>query len=1703
MEALDSPDPSRPGDGPEANVKSALGASSSGQDGEVIDSSSNTSSLPVPDLASQPDNRPEFGLREDSTDDATNFDVVLIHGIRDSCKTVWVHENESNWVKSDLLGELDVNILEFRYDISDTAPIYSEGMDIEAVRLLEDLVKIHESRPLRPLIFVTRDLGGIIAQMSWLIASSKPFRYGIVVQLTNLMVFYNCPHRNRNMLDAHDTMIQLLNLSSFPEAPDLTAVSTKARRLAEQVDMANYGAVDAKLWQYIPTISIVSLPLRKKSEDSTSTQDSDGSPGSQTYDLGGDSRILQQPLEHAIGISKTHIELAQYTNDTTEMRLRGIKDYFLKNAEQDSTGNHNTGTFTWRCLVSECPPVRLPLAQNIHAGPSDDQFWTWFRDQEEYQFWYDRADLGTHILHVHGSSMVDVWSDKIYHGVNQSGHGTTVHFKFDRNDARFDNVHGMMSYLVTRLLRWHCFQGELSIVNDFMPFLSNSRACSTADLFQWLLILRQYEVFNKVRYIISCIDQCRDDILGYLHQILEIGKHTELRFKILVTSNANSECMKQLEDCSSIDLDRFVAHGQYSPNGFDLQNRRLFGELSALDYETKILVNETLASSELDLQLSGMLLTWLTSVQRSHGLGPEAIEMLKNITRPASAVSISAAIRATLPGNLKALEEEVLVIVKNAFHPLSIDQIAWALASNNNGGSIRGPQQKTAGLRGQNTADSPRKSGDFDAASDMASRHAMMARICLGYLSIPEVQTDIENFHKAEFDDGVYPAYFGNNLTTYSVKFLSLHYQLAGEKRPKQEFFNFHDDKKSRMTWYNVNFRLTSHLRRPLYIDSLPVLSVIAQTGLVDLTAMFIGSERHKENFEVDANTALIEAARYGRKEVVNLLLDEIDVRVGALKDAISSAASYGDVEPLYALVSRCAIIEDFEWPEDILHRTSWLGLSAVVDKLLEAGVTPNPTKEPQNFEGDSPLTLCMPGRHHQTAELLIQKGRADVNAKTSTERFALAQAARYSNPKTVALLLQCHAGDDNKDIQIALDDACFSGAFTSVQELLKKSPPIDWESAAEQHTVSLADPATDGYLQCVEVLSNHGANANLKNGEMLPLLAAVDNELIPMVKLLVERGADLELQDARETLRTALSIASTRPNKELLDYLLSVGADVNHIAVGSHSPLLAAAWYGRADNVKTLLNHGADINAVVPTTPNWAPINAAYDNPATLKALIEGGADINHRSRDGTVLFEASSWGFEATVELLLEYRNKLDVDKELVDEDDGENNGMTPLCIACKYHRVGIMRLLLEAGANAQHKTRHGRFPLELCTEYVPNKLPDQALRLLLEYYPRIDLHQRDNKGNTALHKIKVWTPLSMVKLLVNAGADLNAVNHKGYTPLMVALQAANVEICRYLFGKTANLPGISGTGSCLLHRAAFGANLDLIKMVFEAGADVNEIDPRTGETPLYTHLTGPFTSMPVVQYLVETGKADVNLTGVGSKYPIMQAYKKSPEIIRFLVEAGANVNVNVKDHAGRSPIHALYYNTGYTDLAFLVDHGADLGARDKLGRTAVHYAAALADENDVEKLLTLSNIDVNQADDDGWTPLMWASLQRRTWNLDYVAKVLIDRGADIWVRGKVEDEEWSPLKLAKFHGGYGSWVLEQLEPVDKSKPRDLTGGIARNVLRCMLEMDILHPGHENFEGLGERFGPEDDTEPREDDGSGDDVSEDEVLSEESQVE
>ncbi|KAK5630197.1 hypothetical protein RRF57_005912 [Xylaria bambusicola] len=1548
----------------------------------------------------------------------------------------------------------------------------------------------------------------------------------------------------------------------------LTAFSIKAQRLAEQVEMVNNAAVEALLWQHMPVFNIISSSLQGKIEGSGSTlgshdshaklaQRSDAWDRNPTYALEINSATVGHPFESLWYTNTAHIELGQCTKQTSDMRNLGTSiDKFLSlSSQQYSKSNDDTGTLKWRHWLPECPPVRAPLTQNIPEDLSNDPFWCWFKTREEYRLWHTQ-EVGTRILLVHVSSLVGVWSDKIYHGV-RNDLSRTIHFKFVRNDARFNNVHGMMSYFVTQLSRQLVLEGSGYIVDEISEGFGNTRGCSTADLFQWFLIMRLPSPAERVLFIVSCIDQCQDNIFEYLHQIHDLGKHTEIRFRIIIICDANSECMSRLKGYDNIDLDLFKSSEMYSSNELHRQNQRLFEELSISDDKTRALVVQTVNYCGLDLELSGMMLAWLASVQRQHRFGLEIMETLRNFVKPLSLVSASVAIRASLTASLQVIEKRVFTIVKTAFHPLSIDQIAWVLISDDTENHSGDPDERLHDAARKIRQILPGlyelRHGEVQLCHDYwkykhdgldqdeASRHAMMAKCCLGYLWHYQVRVHIQKSLDSLGDsDNACLDCFGTSLAAYSVRFLSQHCHLAGPKRPEQELFDFFQNENTRNTWYRVHIKLTSELR-PTHNGSPRALPVVARTGLPDLTMAFLESERHKQAFQMDVGLALIEAARYGHNDVIKLLLKEVNATGTVFKSAVSAAASCGNAESLHMLVQRCVAIEDFEWPSDILHRASWLGLTDIVRELLKAGVSANPETEPRAYKGQTPLTLCMPGRHQKTAELLVREGQADVNVETSSGRGPLIQAAKYSNPDIVNFLLQCNAGNDRAVCHSALDGACWGGAFTAIQVLVGKFSIEDWQPRPEERADLLTTPVIGGYLKCAMALTTHGIDIHgtaefsplleavsgkrleiarllLNKGVspnfttekfQLPLNAAIYNEDVPMMRLLLEKGADVEMQDQGTTnWKTPLSIASTKPKKDILDLLLEMGADVNHIAAGSHSPLVAAALYGLVDNVKTLLQHGADVNAVVSTPINWAPVNAAYDEAPTLKVLIEGGADINHCSNDGTVLYQASRWGHEATVKLLLEYRHDLDIDKGFPEESNAGEDDMSPLSAACVENHWSIVRLLLEAGANTQHEARRGNFPLGLCVQHSS----EEALRVLLEYFPRIDLRQQDYAGNTALHKITTKTSLIVVKLLVNAGAALDTTNHNDCTPLMVAIDVSNVEVSKYLLNKTATL------SSGLLHRAASRGHTDLIKMIVERGADINEIDSRTGQTPLYTHLTGSNPSLPTVRYLVSTAKADVN----SSKYRPQISYHEdyNRELVHFLVEAGANLNV--KDLSGRSPVHVIYFtdHQEYDDMNFLFEHGADLRARDKLGRTALHYAAALSDEDDIANLLDLSEIDVNDRDDDGWTPLMWACQQRKPFYLDYIIQVLVSRGADIWARGSVEDEEWSPLKLARFQGGYGSWVLERLQPVDKSQPRhgdredsqeywndefhESRPGLAESkdwfcdgcfcdivgtrwvcrgehpssfdlCFRCYPHRDVLDPGHQHFEPIGERYEPE----------------------------
>jgi len=177
-----------------------------------------------------------------------------------------------------------------------------------------------------------------------------------------------------------------------------------------------------------------------------------------------------------------------------------------------------------------------------------------------------------------------------------------------------------------------------------------------------------------------------------------------------------------------------------------------------------------------------------------------------------------------------------------------------------------------------------------------------------------------------------------------------------------------------------------------------------------------------------------------------------------------------------------------------------------------------------------------------------------------------------------------------------------------------------------------------------------------------------------------------------------------------------------------------------------------------------------------------------------------------------------------------------------------------------------------------------------------------------------------LEVVKLLVEAGANMDGLNRAVSKltrdadlyrpPLVMAAQHGNVEVVRYLLARGAKVDLAAPRGSTALHMAILYGNLAAVRILIAAGADVNKVDPDTdGLTPL--------------------------LRAVSPMY----GKEHSAEVVRLLVQAGAEVDKS-KDDGDTPLMHAI--SMGSAGVAsLLVSLGADIDRRNHDGKSARELA------------------------------------------------------------------------------------------------------------------------------------------------------------------
>lgn len=326
-------------------------------------------------------------------------------------------------------------------------------------------------------------------------------------------------------------------------------------------------------------------------------------------------------------------------------------------------------------------------------------------------------------------------------------------------------------------------------------------------------------------------------------------------------------------------------------------------------------------------------------------------------------------------------------------------------------------------------------------------------------------------------------------------------------------------------------------------------------------------------------------------------------------------------------------------------------------------------------------------------------------------------------------------------------------------------------------------------------------------------------------------------------------------------------------------------------------------------------------------------------------------------------------------------EDLARTPLMDAAsnvgQQNMTPIVRTLLEHGADVDAQDKNGLTPLMFAMDI-------SSANLLLAKKPHLNL--RDDHGRTALLWAIFHEVPTLVKALLDQGANANDADKEGQTALSYAAEAKRgAQMIPLLLTKGVPVDGRDAYGGTALIFAAhedLSANIHLllsanIHLLLRAGADVNARDAG-GETALLeaTHMSA---DLPTLRLLLQAG-ADVNAQDASGETALKFALQNATgeeRVARFLLQHGANPNIADKD--GDTPmIQAITAYHAPAFLSFLVAHGAKINAQDKAGQTALMVAAGNQDTNSMARLLAL-RADPNVKDKDGATALFYAATDK----------------------------------------------------------------------------------------------------------------------------
>lgn len=490
------------------------------------------------------------------------------------------------------------------------------------------------------------------------------------------------------------------------------------------------------------------------------------------------------------------------------------------------------------------------------------------------------------------------------------------------------------------------------------------------------------------------------------------------------------------------------------------------------------------------------------------------------------------------------------------------------------------------------------------------------------------------------------------------------------------------------------------------------------------------------------------------------------------------------------------------------LHWAAERGNLDLAAALLAAGANPAAVTR---LGGYMPLHLAARGGHAAVVSALIA-AKAPVGTLTATGAAPLHFAAGAGNAAAVTALVDAGAAIDAREAQWGQTPLMFAaaagrteavtvlaahGADLRITAKVVNVSARNQEDSAESRVRNqrVAALQRERAAQLARIAGTAGAAPGAPRAPRPSVDDGGEPEPVGYADLVGAHGG-----------LTALLLAVRDGHSDAALALLAAGADINQVSAGDHtSPLLMAAINGQYDLAAVLLERGADVTiaSAAGATPlygvlnmQWAP-KARHPQPAhymqqsvdyldLAERFLKAGADVNAR--------------LTKTLWYTTYNRDLLGVDR----------TGATPFWLAAYTLDLPAMKLMLKYGADPNIRT--SKVP-ERYEEGGPDpSLPDQSGLAPIPWHgPAVaPIHAASGvgyglgfAGNTHRHVPDGWVPA--VKFLVEElGADVNARDHNGYTPVHHAASRGDVDLIKYLVSKGADVKAVARTGQTTVDMA-----------------------------------------------------------------------------------------------------------------------------------------------------------------------------------------------------------------------------------------------------------------------------------------------------------